>query len=297
MATKARIGAIELGGTKCIAIVACGENIINEKRFETRDPESTMAAALNALKKWNDDEAFDAIGVASFGPVSLNPNRPDYGNILKTPKPGWTGTPIVKALKELFDCPISIETDVTAAALAEYAWGAGQGTSSMVYITIGTGLGGGILIDGIPVRGRLHPEIGHLALRRFSSDHFTGICPFHGDCIEGLLSGPALKARFGMSADQMPPDDPAWNAPAHDLASLLASLIFAVAPEKILIGGGVGMGAPKLIEKAIGNLPELLANYLPNLGVRALQQMICNPALGDRAGPMGAIAVGMRALH
>ncbi|MFC4292465.1 ROK family protein [Sphingorhabdus arenilitoris] len=290
------IGAVELGGTKCIAMVSDGEKILAERRFETRDPDDTLAKLAAALNGWNEERRFDAIGVASFGPICLDPADADYGHILKTPKPGWTGANVLGSLQRAFNCPISIETDVTAAALAEYKWGAGKGAPNVVYITIGTGLGGGIVIDGVPVRGRMHPEIGHILTRRLPGDDFPGICPFHGDCVEGLISGPALEARFGASADQIGPNDIRWDAPAHDLAQLLTSLILTVSPHKILVGGGVGMGAPHLLQGALKQLPELIAGYLPNMDAAAVQDMIMHPKLGDQAGPMGAVAVGLQSL-
>ena len=164
-------------------------------------------------------------------------------------------------------------------------------------MTIGTGVGGGILIGGEPVHGRLHPEIGHVKLRRHPDDRFAGACAFHGDCAEGLLSGPALKARFGTSAKSTAADDPRWTYPAHDLAQLLAMLICTLAPQKILIGGGVGMGAPHLVQRSLTMIPDILGGYFPDIRLADLEAMIGPPALGALAGPLGAVATGMRAIR
>ena len=290
-----RIGALELGGTKSIAIVSSGQSILEQRRFDTTDPASTISALLQSLQQWDKELPLDAIGVASFGPLSLEPKSADYGTILTTPKPGWANAKIIEPLRQWFDCPVGIETDVTAAALAEYEWGAGQNCDSLVYMTIGTGLGGGILIDGIPVRGRLHPEIGHVRLRREACDPFGGICPFHGDCAEGLLSGPALAARFGKAASDVPASDDRWGFASRDLAQLFGMLIYTLAPQKIVIGGGVGLGAPHLVDRAIGHMSEILGGYFPDIGLYELSDLVAPAALGEQAGPMGAVMVGIRA--
>lgn len=296
MANQPRIGAIELGGTKSIAVLASGREIIDQRQFDTCDPATTLSSLISVLKVWHDEAPFDAIGIGSFGSVSLDPGADDYGCIRTTPKPGWSGAAIIPALRQHFQCPIGIETDVTAAGLAEYRWGAATGCSSLCYITIGTGVGGGILIGGEPVRGRLHPEVGHVTLRRHPGDGFAGICAFHGDCAEGLLSGPALKARFGTAVQNIAADDPRWIYPTHDLAQLLAALIFMVAPQKILVGGGVGMGAPNLVQRARELIPNILGGYFPDIGGAELEVIISAPGLGELAGPLGAVAVGMRAV-
>lgn len=296
MDKQAVIGAIELGGTKTIAILSSGQTIIEQQVVPTEAPQNTLQAIMHILSDWNDKQLFDAIGIASFGPVGINKDNKNYGTILTTPKPNWSDTDLIGSLREKFSCPIAIETDVTAAAMAEYRWGAGQGCNSLIYITIGTGLGGGILINGQPVHGNLHPEMGHIKFRRCNSDGFEGLCPFHGDCIEGLISGPALKARFGEAIETISANDPRWQEAAHDLSQFLASLIYTLSPQKILIGGGVGLGAQHLVAQAKLMLPELLGGYFPDMNDIAIDNLISMPHLKEKAGPMGAVAVGLQAI-
>jgi fructokinase len=293
MSDTGRIAGVELGGTKAIALLWQDGTALDELRVPTRDPDSTFADLLPRLQRWWNDARFDALGIASFGPVTLDPCAADYGCIRTTPKPGWSGAAVLPRFRPHFACPMAIDTDVNAAALAEYRWGRGQGADSLVYLTIGTGVGGGVLVGGRPVHGRLHPELGHLLLRRAPGDDFGGHCPFHRDCVEGLLSGPALHARFGVPASTVPASDPRWDVVAHDLAQFLAVLIHSLAPNKILVGGGVGMGALWLIERAPALVLGLLGGYYPEMDVAALAEMIRLPLLGDTAGPLGAIAVGL----
>jgi fructokinase len=293
MTDTGRIAGVELGGTKAIALLWQDGTALDELRVPTRDPDSTFADLLPRLQRWWDDARFDALGIASFGPVTLDPCAADYGCIRTTPKPGWSSAAVLPRFRPHFACPMAIDTDVNAAALAEYRWGHGQGADSLVYLTIGTGVGGGVLIGGRPVHGRLHPELGHMLLRRSPGDGFGGHCPFHRDCVEGLLSGPALHARFGVHASTVPASDPRWDVVAHDLAQFLAVLVHGLAPERILIGGGVGMNAPWLIQRAPRLVLDLLGGYYPEMDVAVLAEMIRLPLLGDAAGPLGAIAVGL----
>lgn len=293
MSETGRIAGVELGGTKVILLLWQEGAVVDEIRVPTRDPDATFAELLPTLQRWWDEAAFDALGVASFGPVTLNRCAEDYGCIRTTPKPGWSGAAVLPRLRPYFACPMAIDTDVNAAALAEYRWGHGRGAGSVVYLTIGTGVGGGVLIGGRPVHGRLHPELGHLLLRRSPGDSFAGNCAFHGDCVEGLLSGPALHARFGAPASTVSASDPRWDVVAHDFAEFIAVLVHAFAPDRVLIGGGVGLNAPWLIERAPRLVVDLLGGYYPEIDVAALAQMIRPPLLGNAAGPLGAIAVGL----
>lgn len=282
---------LELGGTKGIALVWRAGRIVEQHQAPTTDPEQTLGSLGDWLAAHRLRDEFAGLGIASFGPVRLDPAAADYGRILTTTKPGWSGAPVLERLAQTVACPVAIDTDVNAAALAEHRWGAGQGCSSLVYLTIGTGVGGGIVIDGRPVHGALHPELGHLRLRRAGGDTFVGACSFHGDCIEGLIAGPALALRFGGSIHDSAPNDPRRDFVASDLAQLFAALILTLAPQKILVGGGVGLGVPGLLDAAVAKLPALLAGYLPELDLEALQAMIAPPALGAEAGPLGAIAL------
>lgn len=290
------IAGIELGGTKALAILACGPEILDRARFATTTPGETLGALLDTLDGWARDRGFAALGIAAFGPVCLDPGSADYGRMLSTPKPGWAGTDIVSALRGTIDCPTRIDTDVNAAALAEWRWGAAQGLDSLCYLTLGTGVGGGVLLEGRPVHGALHPEIGHLRLRRAPVDDFGGSCPFHGDCIEGLLSGPALRARFGGAGEDIPADDDRWSFVVHDLAQLIGALLLVTSPQKILIGGGVGLGRAFLLDRAWRQVVAELANYLPHVAGAGVKGLLGLPALGEMAGPLGAVALGEAAL-
>ncbi len=292
-----RIAGVEFGGTKADAVLWQDGDIIDEFRVPTSDPDTTFERLLAGLDCWWEASPFSALGVGSFGPLTLDPLAKDFGCIRTTPKPGWTGTAVVPRLARRFTCPIGIDTDVNAAALAEYRWGHGRGAESLVYLTIGTGVGGGVLQEGRALHGRLHPELGHLLLRRQPGDNFAGSCLFHGDCVEGLLSGPALRARFGTDPADLPAEDPRWNLVISDLAAFLSVLIHSLAPNRILIGGGVGFGAPWIIERVPSAILPLLGGYYPELDSSALARMIKLPGLGVAAGPLGAIAVGLAALE
>lgn len=292
-----QIAGIELGGTKALAVLARGTEILASERIATTTPDETLGALVEILNGWKRDQGYAALGIASFGPLRLDPDAADYGMMLATPKAGWTGADIAKTLRAGSDCPSRVDTDVNAAALAEWRWGAGKGLDSLVYLTLGTGVGGGVLVGGRPVHGALHPEIGHLRLRRASGDDFPGSCPFHGDCVEGLLSGPALQARFGASRESISVDDPRWSFVAHDLAQLIGALLLVTSPQKILIGGGVGLGRSFLLGRAWQLVVADLAAYLLHVRDTDPVSLIGLPALGEKAGPLGAIALGEAALR
>lgn len=297
MATMDQIAGIELGGTKALVVLARGTDILASERIATTTPDETLGALVDVLTGWKRSQGYAALGIASFGPIRLDPDASDYGHMLATPKHGWTGAAIAQTLSAVSDCPSRIDTDVNAAALAEWRWGAAQGVDSLCYLTLGTGVGGGLLVGGVPVHGALHPEIGHLRLRRAPDDDFPGSCPFHGDCAEGLLSGPALQARFEASGEGIPANDPRWSFVAHDLAQLIGALLLVTSPQKILIGGGVGLGRSFLLERAWQHVVADLADYLPHVLGAEIGSLIDLPALGDKAGPLGAVALGEAALR
>ena len=287
---------IELGGTKCIVVRGDAAGIRERVVFATLTPEQTLGAALDQIARWHGEAPVEAIGIASFGPVRVNRQAADYGTILNTPKPGWSGAEVLAMVRERFACPVALDTDVNAAALAEHAHGAGQGCANLVYLTIGTGLGGGVLVEGRPVHGSMHPEIGHVRLRRAAGDVFAGVCPFHGDCIEGLIAGPALIGRLPVAPVELGPDAPEWAPVGHDLAELLAQLMLTLSPQRIIVGGGVANRQPHLLTRARSILPELLAGYLEPSDAAYFEALICPPALGDDAGPMGALCLAEQAL-
>jgi len=290
------IAGVELGGTKAIAVLARGRTILDSIKVPTTSPTETLGALSHRIAAWNGSEAISALGVASFGPIGVDSSRPDYGRMLATPKVGWSGVDVLAGLSAHLDCPSAIDTDVNAAALAEHRWGAGQGLNSFCYLTIGTGVGGAVLIDGSPVHGALHPEIGHLRLRRAEADPFGGVCPFHHDCIEGLVSGPALEARFGGKPTQVNDDDPRWSPVVHDFVELVCSIVLTTSAQRILIGGGVGMGRPFLLQHVRDGVVERLRPYLAHMTPAYVETLIAQPDLGDDAGPLGAIVLGLDAL-
>jgi fructokinase len=287
-------GAIEAGGTKFV--VAVGDDrgeILAEKRFPTTDPVSTLAAARDFLRQSaREFSALAAIGVASFGPVELDRSSAHYGFIGQTPKAGWSHTDMVGALAQEFHCPIGFDTDVNAAALAEHRWGAARDVKDLVYLTIGTGIGGGILVNGAPIHGLMHPEIGHIYPRRHPLDAgFDGVCPFHGDCMEGVASGPAIVARSGAPLCELEPSHPQWEIEADYLGQLCAHLVVTVSPQRIVMGGGV-MSQPRLLPLIHARLCHWLGGYINRGEVRhGVDRYVVAPGLGDRAGVRGALVL------
>lgn len=293
MTENRRLGGIELGGTKSIALVANGRRIVARHTVPTTTPEETLAALRKQLLAWHADAPLDAIGIASFGPLRLDPSCADFGHMLVTPKPGWSGVDIASGITAPFTCPWRIDTDVNGAALAEWLWGARHARQNICYITLGTGVGGGFVVDGKPIHGFMHPEIGHIRMPRAMADTFPGICPFHGDCIEGLVSGPAIEARFGCPGPEIPADDARWMHVAHDLAQMCAIIMLTMSPHRILIGGGVGLSRTQLLPLIHTQFAVILAGYIPDLSGERVRDVITTPVLGADAGPLGAIALAM----
>jgi len=296
MAKGTRFAGIELGGTKAIAVLAKGNAIVDRTVIPTTDSDATLSALRAQLDEWDCLEPIDAVGIASFGPVQLDPQQPAFGHILATPKPGWTGAAVAPTLTDGLACPWRIDTDVNGAALAEYRWGAGAQCDSLCYITIGTGVGGGLLLESRPVHGAMHPEIGHLRLRRLPGDAFAGTCPFHGDCIEGLVSGPALAGRFGQDIREVADAHPIWRNVAADLAELCGTILLTTSAQRILFGGSVAMSRAFLLPWALALVVERLGSYLPFLRDNGADGIIVPAGLGVEAGPLGAIALAQAAL-
>lgn len=292
-----RYAGIELGGTKAIAVLAQGDAIVERHSIATGEPVATLTALRAILDGWAANAPLAGLGIASFGPIQLDPRDPKFGQILATPKPGWTGAPVAALLSEGLACPIVIDTDVNGAALAEYRWGAAVGCDSLCYLTIGTGLGGGLLIGGQPVHGAMHPEIGHLRLRRVPGDAFAGNCPFHGDCIEGLVSGPALAARFGMDPATAPDDHPIWHHVAADIAELCCAILLTTSARRILFGGSVALSRAFILPWVRDIVVAQLESYLPFVTSEAVGEIIQPAGLGTDAGPLGAIALAQAASH
>lgn len=290
------IAGVELGGTKTIALIGRGTDILDRIQVPTTTPAATLGAIAAKLREWHDAHHAVALGVASFGPISLDERYGAPGHMLATPKKGWPGADIMGPLVEAMPVPARLHTDVTAAALAEGQWGAAQGLSDFVYVTVGTGIGMGVIAGGLPVSGRMHPEAGHLRVRRMPGDMFAGACPYHGDCLEGLAAGPAIAARIGFSADTLPADHEAWIPVADALAEGVVSLMLTLACERIVFGGGVGTGQPQLLPMIRARIVEKLGGYLPSIDEATLAHMIVPAALGGNAGPLGTLALGQLAL-
>lgn len=275
-------GAIEAGGTKFVLAVGAGpDRIAATHIIPTRDPETTLAEAADWFAAQG---PLDALGIASFGPVELDPANSRWGSITTTPKPGWTGCAIAGYFADRLGVPIGFDTDVNAAALAEYRIAAAQGCTSLAYITVGTGIGGGLVLDGRPVHGVAHPEMGHVFPRRHELDQdFAGVCPHHGDCLEGLASGPAIAARWGISLSQLPRDHSAHEIIAYYLAQACHMLFAVTAVEHIMLGGGV-CKTDGLVERVAERTMQLGAGYFPGTA----HHRVLRPRWGDMAGIAGA---------
>lgn len=289
--TKFLRAGVEIGGTKTIALIADGTNIIDSFRVPSESPDFALGEASKWLMGQYEKYKFGAIGIASFGPICLDKTSPYYGHITRTPKPNWENTNVIGAFRSWFSGPIGFDTDVNGAALAEFKWGASKGTEVSIYLTIGTGIGGGLIVNGAPTHGLMHPEMGHMRIKRLHNLEFKGNCPFHGDCIEGLASGPAIKARTGRAPEGIAPNDEAWEIIADDISQFLANLILTLSPQKILIGGGVFAQNNWLFEKLHKKVAIHLCGYIKDLDAQSLEKIIIPPELGANAGPLGAIAL------
>lgn len=291
-----RLVGVELGGTKSIAVLFESDRIVARETMPTASPDIVLPLLRRQLNQWKQDGALDGLGIASFGPLQLDRSKHDFGSMLATPKPGWTGAKVATLLAQGLACPWMIDTDVNGAALAEYDRAQDCNIEVLCYITVGTGVGTGLVIGGQAIHGAMHPEVGHLRLRRSPGDGFPGACPFHGDCIEGLVSGPAIAARFGMPGELVHDDHPYWAHVASDLAELCTALLLTVSAERILFGGGVATHRPKLLEQCRPILLQRLSGYLPFVADTSGVERIVGPAtLGTDAGPLGAIALARRA--
>jgi fructokinase len=291
-------GGIEGGGTKFVCAVATGAGqILAEARFPTTMPDETLTLAVDFFKEQTQALGpLASIGIASFGPLDPRPASDKFGHILPTPKPGWTNADLVGPLRAAFDVPIGLDTDVNGAALGEWCWGAAQGLDTFVYLTIGTGIGGGGLVNGKLMHGLLHPEMGHIPLPHDKiADPFEGNCPFHRDCFEGMASGPAMEKRWGQRAETLPPDHPAWDLEAHYIALALQSLICTLSPQRIIIGGGVAQ-QPQIMPLVWQKTQSALNGYVQSPAIlENIDTFIVPPALGGHAGVLGAIALAQQA--
>jgi fructokinase len=293
-------GAIEAGGTKFVCAVASGPEAIEAQvTLPTTTPQETLAAAANYFSGYQKTAGrrLDAVGIACFGPVDLDRSSPTYGYITMTPKPGWVNTEVAGFFERTLDVPVGFDTDVNGAALGEFLWGAGKGLQSLVYLTVGTGIGGGAIVAGKPLHGLMHPEMGHVLVRQNANDTFEGFCPYHKNCLEGLASGRAVDLRWGKHASELPDDHPAWELEADYLAQGLVNYILTLSPQRMIVGGGLMHRRslyPKICAKVLGYLNGYLA--VKSLTER-MDSYIVSPGLGDRSGICGAIGLAQQALE
>jgi len=288
-------GSMEGGGTKFVCAVGTGpDDIIDEIRFPTTTPDETLEQAISFFQKYT----LAAIGLAPFGPLDLNATSSSFGSISATPKAGWSHTDIVGRFRKHFDIPMSFDLDVNAAAFGEYFWlPENKQLNSLVYFTIGTGIGAGVIVNGNVVHGLTHPEAGHIHLPHdWQKDPFAGICPFHGDCLEGLANGPAIEKRWGQPADSLPDDHPAWELEAEYIAQALASVIFLFSPQRMVLGGGV-MERQQLFPHIRRKVREILNGYIASpVMAGTMIEYIVAPGLGKRSGILGAMAMAMNSI-
>lgn len=288
-------GGIEAGGTKFVCAVGTGpDDIRAEVRFPTTTPEETIGQALAFFRA---QEGVTAVGIAAFGPLDPDPNSPTFGHITTTPKPGWANVDLAGAVRQGLGVPIGFDTDVNGAALGEWRWGAAQGLDNFIYLTIGTGIGGGAMVNGRLLHGLIHPEMGHIALPHDrQADPFPGKCPYHGDCLEGMAAGPAIEARWGVKGQNLPPDHPAWELEAHYLALALRTFICTLSPQRIILGGGV-MAQPQLFPLVRQKTLAALNGYVQSPAIlEQIDSYIVPPGLGNRAGVLGALALAQQAI-
>ncbi|HLH19158.1 MAG TPA: ROK family protein [Bryobacteraceae bacterium] len=283
------LGAIEAGGTKFVCAVGTGPEDLETIQIPTGEPRETVAAAIEFFRFRRD---LRAVGIASFGPVDLEPGSSTYGHITSTPKTGWRDFDLVGSFRRELALPVGFDTDVNGAALGEARWGAAQGLSDFLYLTVGTGIGGGAMVNGRLVHGLIHPEMGHIRVPHDrAADPYPGCCPFHGDCLEGLASGPAVRGRWGRYASELPPDHPGLALEARYLALGLATWVCTLSPRRIVLGGGV-MEQQRLLPLIRCELAALLNGYIQAPCITAGAEQYVVPArLGPRAGVLGALVL------
>ena len=288
-----RLGALEAGGTKMVCSIGDENgNVLERVSIPTLAPDETMQPMIDFFK----EQKIEALGIGSFGPLDLNPKSEIFGSITATPKPGWSYYPLLRTLQDALNVPADIDTDVNAAALGEAMWGAAKGLNSCLYVTVGTGIGGGLIIEGNLVHGLVHPEFGHMLLRPDPKDPAPeGFCPFHTGCLEGLACGPAIEKRWGKSAKDLSEDDVAWEVEANYLAQMCANAVVCLSPEKIILGGGV-MHQTHLFPRIRKETQRLLGGYVKNETVlEHIDEYIVSPGLGDNSGVSGALLLAKRA--
>ena len=287
------IGGIEAGGTKMVCAVGDENGVVKDRvSFPTRQPKETFEDIIGYYKNWD----IKALGIGCFGPLDLDKKSATYGYITKTPKAGWENCDIVGAFKEALGVPVGFDTDVNGAVLGEVTWGAAKGLDSAIYITIGTGVGVGVYVNGGLLHGLVHPEGGHILLIRHPKDTYEGKCPFHKNCVEGLAAGPSIEARWGKKAAELADRDEVWEMEAYYIAQAITDYILSYSPQKIILWGGV-MHQEKLFGMVRKEVLNLLNGYVAHeMITEHIDQYIVPPALGEDPGIMGAIKLGLDAL-
>jgi fructokinase len=291
---SALFGGVETGGTWCVCAVGSGpEELVAHERFPTGTPRETLDRIAGFFTR---APAIAQLGIGSFGPVDLDRDSPTWGQLTSTPKPGWSGVAVAPALRDRLGVPVAFDTDVNVAALGEQRWGAGRDAPSLCYVTVGTGIGAGLVIDGRPVHGLVHPEVGHLRVPHDRErDPFAGNCPFHGDCWEGLAGGPALRARWGIDGRDLPDDHPAWALEAEYVALGVLGIVMVASPHRVILGGGV-MERPAMLDIVRRRVRELAGGYPAHpLLDGDIDRYLVAPELGDDAGVLGAIVLAQSA--
>jgi fructokinase len=291
--TMAILGGIEGGGTKWVLGVGTGPDDLETISIPATTPAETLPKAADFFR----GKAISALGIGCFGPLNLHPGSPGYGHITSTPKTGWRNTDVLGELSRAIQVPAALDTDVNASALGEARWGAAKGLTDFVYLTVGTGIGGGALVGGNLIHGLTHPEMGHMYVPRDRErDPFPGCCPFHDDCLEGLASGPAIHARWGMPGEELSADHAAWKLEAHYLAAALANIVYTLSPRRIILGGGV-MRQQVLFPLIQRELVERLKGYIQASELlEDIGTFVVPPALGEHSGVAGALVLAERAL-
>jgi fructokinase len=288
-------GSIEAGGTKFVCGVGTGPADLKITQFPTTSPKETLAIAIDFLRNESKGE-LEAVGIGSFGPIDLHRTSLTFGYVTSTPKKGWQNYNLAGTVRDALSVPVGFDTDVDAAALGEARWGAAQNLTDFLYLTIGTGIGGGAIINGRVLHGLVHPEMGHIKVPHdVAQDPYPGCCPYHGDCLEGLASGPAMQGRWGIAAQELPPDHKAWTLEAHYLALGLANWVLTLSPQRILLGGGV-LRQSHLFGRIRQDLVALLNGYVRATEIiRDIDQYVVPPQLGTRAGVLGGLALAEQA--
>ena len=285
-------GGIEAGGTKFIcAVGTCPDDLIAQKRVSTTTPEETITQVIDFFQQ---QPRLSAVGIGSFGPIDLNPVSSTYGYITTTPKTGWSFIDLVGPIRRALDIPVAFDTDVNAAAFGEHRWGGAQGLDNFIYLTIGTGIGGGGMVNGKLMHGMVHPEMGHMIIPHDKqTDPYAGHCPYHGDCFEGLACGPALEQRWGQPGENLPTDHPAWLLEGRYLALAISNLICTLSPQRIVVGGGI-MEQTQLFPIIRQDITRLLNGYVRSEEIQEhIENYIVPPKLNRQAGILGALALAI----